>query len=135
MALLKPFKERRSYALRLKDMQLIKQKHPDKVPCIIERYARETQLPKLDMFKFLIPDHVTMGELVVIIRRRLQLHPAQAVFILVNNINLAQCHSPYWSCTGKRWTMMVFCTWSMPLRRLLDDVMSGQSLYCLYPTF
>eukprot|EP00092_Neocalanus_flemingeri_P057385 GFUD01068196.1.p1 GENE.GFUD01068196.1~~GFUD01068196.1.p1 ORF type:complete len:121 (-),score=44.69 GFUD01068196.1:208-570(-) len=94
MDLQKPFKERRSYALRLKDMQLIKQKHPDKVPCIIERYARETQLPKLDMSKFLIPDNVTVGELVRIIRRRLQLHPAQAIFILVNNTNLVPVSQP-----------------------------------------
>ncbi|XP_034241264.1 microtubule-associated proteins 1A/1B light chain 3A-like [Thrips palmi] len=85
----KSYKEKKTFAQRVKDIQKVQAKYPGKIPVIVERFKKEKQLPLLSRTKFLIPDHLTVGYIIMQIRRMLQLNPTQAVFLLVNQRSMA----------------------------------------------
>jgi len=63
----------------------IRMKFPTKIPIIVERFSKETDLPLLDKRKFLVPQELTMSQFVSIIRTRMKIGPSKALFLLVNN--------------------------------------------------
>ena len=78
------FKSSKNFEDRVRDSSVIRQEHPDKVPVVVERASNEKNLPLLDKAKFLVPSHVSLHEFTRVLRRRLQLSPGQALFLMTN---------------------------------------------------
>lgn len=79
------FKERKSMAVRKEEVDGIRQRFPRKIPVIVERYSKERHLPLLNKTKFLVPEELTMSQLVAIVRNRLQIDSCHSFYLLINS--------------------------------------------------
>ena len=72
------FEERKAEAQRIKD------KYPEKIPIIVEKSIK-SDIPDVDKKKYLVPNDITVGQFVYIIRKRIELSPEKAIFLFLGN--------------------------------------------------
>jgi GABA(A) receptor-associated protein len=59
------------------------EKYPNRIPCILS--SSQIQIKKN---KFLVPELLTLGQFVYIIRKKIRLSPEKAIFIFINGTKL-----------------------------------------------
>lgn len=79
------FKKKNDYNKRLAESTNIKNKYPDRIPIIVEKY-KDCKLPVIDKCKYLVPKDMNLGQFVYIIRKRIKLESSQALFVTVNSV-------------------------------------------------
>ncbi|XP_067313394.1 microtubule-associated proteins 1A/1B light chain 3C [Pseudorasbora parva] len=92
-----PFKQRKCLATRKDEVCTIRSKFPNKLPVIVERYLREKKLPLLDKTKFLVPNELTLGQFLSLLRSKIVLETSQALYLLISGKNMS-CLS---TCMGE----------------------------------
>lgn len=75
----------KSIVKRLQESALVLSKYPDRVPVIVD--TSDTEL-KLDKNKFIIPDTLSVSELIYIIRKRIKISSSQGIFVFLENNTL-----------------------------------------------
>ena len=78
------FKESHKFEERKAESDRIRAKYKDRAPIIIEQ-PENTNIPRLDKTKYLVPADLTLGQFMHVVRKRLKLAPEIAIFIFVNN--------------------------------------------------
>lgn len=78
------FKKAHPFKNRKNEAEKIKAKYPDRIPIIVEK-TDKSQIPDIDKSKYLVPNDLTVGQFVYVIRKRIKLTPEQAIFVFVNN--------------------------------------------------
>ena len=73
------FEERRKASIKMRE------KYPDRC-CIIVKKMEGADIPDIDRNKYLVPQTLSMGQFVYVIRKRLSLPQDKALFIYVGNI-------------------------------------------------
>jgi len=79
------YKEQYSFDKRLAEARAVIQKYPDKLPVIVEPATGKTDIPLLDKKKFLVPNQLSIGQFMYVLRKRLVLPSDKALFLFVNN--------------------------------------------------
>lgn len=75
-----------SFEKRIEESTRILKKYPDRIPIIVQRIKNNTDIPDIDKKKYLVPNDLTIGQFIYIIRKRIKLEPEQAIFTYINNI-------------------------------------------------
>ncbi|KAL6225634.1 hypothetical protein ACLB2K_004483 [Fragaria x ananassa] len=80
----KSFKDELTFEQRVEESRNILANYPDRVPVIVEKYAK-CDLPQLDKRKYLVPRDMSVGQFIYILSDRLRLHPGKALFVFVQS--------------------------------------------------
>merc|ERR1712164_204359 len=81
--MLQRFKDEHTFEKRVEEADKIRKKHPDRIPVICEK-AEGSDIPEIDRKKYLVPQELTVGQFVYVVRKRLRLPPEKAIFIFVD---------------------------------------------------
>lgn len=81
------FRSVNSFEERCAEADRIITKYPDRIPVIVQKNTNSSSktLPDLVKAKFLVPDHISYGQFLYIIRSRINLPAEKALFLFINN--------------------------------------------------
>lgn len=74
-----PFDERKLKA------SLILNKHPDRIPVVVECSEALQAIHPLKKNKFIVPYELTLAQFMFVIRKHMKLEPEYAIFVFINN--------------------------------------------------
>ena len=78
------FKRDFSFARRHEESTKIRDKYPNRIPLIVNKNPKCTNLSDITKKKYLVPIDLTVGQFIYVIRNRIKLPPEQALFVFVN---------------------------------------------------
>ncbi len=80
------YKQTQSFAQRKNESTQMLNRYPNRVPIIIEPKGNA---PKIDKRKFMTPRDLTIGQLIFVVRKRLNFNSQQALFLFIDEKTLA----------------------------------------------
>jgi len=80
------FKDKYSFAERLKESEYILNKYNDKIPIICEKYKKVKNVSNISKTKFLVSRDITIGQFIYVIRKFINIHHDTALFLFIGNV-------------------------------------------------
>jgi GABA(A) receptor-associated protein len=82
------FKTRHPYQKRCELAKMVMYKNPGMIPVVLERDTRYSAAPPLDKQKFIVPNDLTLAQLMFVVRQRLKMSEEKALFIFFSKNSL-----------------------------------------------
>lgn len=79
------FKTNHTFFQRQLEADRIKEKYPDRIPVICEIEQNKQNSFTLKKNKYLVPNTLTVGQFVYVLRKQISLKQEEAVFLMINN--------------------------------------------------
>ena len=80
------FKNRYPVKQRKHDCDQILLKYPDRIPILCEKYPYSKNAPEIDKHKYLVSYELTLGQFMLVIRKRMNIKPEVGLYIFINGI-------------------------------------------------
>lgn len=77
------YKRDKTFEERCAESGNIIRKYRSHVPVIVDKDPK-CKLPDIERQKFLVPSELSIGQFVYVVRKRINLQPAEAIFLFVN---------------------------------------------------
>lgn len=81
---MKLYKDSQPFEVRSIEAARMLEKYPDRIPVIIEK-NRSSRIEDIDKRKFLVPTDLTFGQLILVVRKRLNISREKAIFLFCNS--------------------------------------------------
>lgn len=79
----KMYRDVQSYDSRKTEVEYMRSKYMDRVPILVE--PRDAQTPSVDKRKYMVHHDLSFGQLMYVIRKRLNMRSEQALFFFAGN--------------------------------------------------
>ena len=76
------FKSVKNFDERKNESKNILEKYPNRIPVIVEK-SKNSSVNDIDKHKFLVPNDLTVGQFIHVIRKRINANAEQGIFIFV----------------------------------------------------
>ena len=78
------YRETHTFEQRKQEAEKVRERHPDRLPVICEK-VEQSKITDLDKTKFLVPSDLTVGQFVIVVRKRVMLEPEKAIFLFIGD--------------------------------------------------
>jgi GABA(A) receptor-associated protein len=78
------YQQKHDFETRSTESRRIRTRYPDRIPIIMEKHKSVQNLASMTQTKFLVPESITVSELLYILRKRIKLEAQEALFLFIN---------------------------------------------------